>query len=51
MKAATDLIKHLKSAVSESIKRDEALKQGLVAAEDQINGRLRSLAEDLGTWP
>ena len=45
----TDHNKQLKSAVADSVKRDEALRRNLAAQEEQINERLRSLAEELGT--
>lgn len=44
----TDHNKQLKGAVLESVRRDDSLRQNVVAAQDQINGRLRALAEGLG---
>ena len=44
----TDHNKQLKGAVADSVRRDDSLRQNVVAAQDQINGRLRALAEGLG---
>ena len=43
----TDHNKQLKAEVLESVRRDDALRKNVVAAQDQINGRLRALAEGL----
>jgi len=44
----TDHNKQLKGAVLESVRRDDSLRNHVVAAQDQINGRLKALAEGLG---